>query len=201
VSDRIGIIGDVHGELSAVSELVERALSRVDLLVFVGDYVNRGRQSAEVVEYLVGLGSSAARCVFLAGNHDVAFRAALDGAFDEFLQIGGAATVRSYVGPPYADVEQQFLDAVPPTHQQFLNSLGMEFTTDELYVGHQRMARFEDGRFGVFGHSAQLDEVPTVTDSIAWIDTGCGTWSTGRLTCFFWPSRTWVQTSPRSVTA
>ena len=198
--DQIGIIGDVHGELSAVSELVERALPRVDLVVFVGDYVNRGRQSAEVIEFLARLRVSTDCCIFLAGNHDVSFRDALDGLFDEFLQLGGAATVRSYVGPPYGDVEQQFRDSVPQFHRRFLDSLEMEFTTDELYVGHRPTARLEGGHYGVFGHSAQQDEVPTVTDTIAWIDTGCGTWPTGRLTCFFWPSRTWIQAEPRPVT-
>jgi serine/threonine protein phosphatase 1 len=198
VSDKIGIIGDVHGDLAAVSEVIDIALRRVDLLVFVGDYVNRGRQSAEVVECLVGLQSSSTDCVFLAGNHDIAFQAALDGAFDEFLQMGGAATVRSYVDPPYADVEQQFRSAVPPTHRRFLDSLETEFSTTDIYVGHQLTMQLVDGRFGVYGHSPQQDVVPTVTDSVAWIDTGCGTLPKGRLTCFFWPSRSWVQVANRT---
>jgi hypothetical protein len=76
----------------------------------------------------------------------------------------------------------------------------MEFAKGDLYVGH-RPAPIDSGHFGVFGHSAQTSEVPTVTDSAAWIDTGCGTWPSGRLTCFFWPSRTWIQTPTRSGTA
>jgi serine/threonine protein phosphatase 1 len=53
VSEKVGIIGDVHGELDALVQLVERASTEVDRLVFVGDYVNRGRRSADVIEFLV----------------------------------------------------------------------------------------------------------------------------------------------------
>ena len=193
MSDTIGVIGDIHGEVSAVTHLMKHACSRVNLLVFVGDYVNRGSQSAQVIDYLVDLQTLDIPCVFLAGNHDLAFRASLNGSFDEFLQMGGAATVRSYILPPYTNVEDQFIDAIPPSHRRFLASLEAEFSTDDLYVGHTPSESDIGNRFGVYGHVPQQDHIPTITTATAWIDTGCGTSPQGKLTCFFWPSRTWIQ--------
>jgi hypothetical protein len=195
VSDTIGVIGDIHGQIAAVTHLTKLASSRVDRLIFVGDYVNRGKRSAEVIDYLVDFQSAGTQCVFLAGNHDIAFQASLNGSFDEFLHMGGAATVQSYVLPPYTDVEEQFIRAVPPSHRRFLTSLETEFSTDDLFVGHTPSASNIGDRFGVYGHVPQQDDVPTIRADSAWIDTGCGISPNGKLTCFFWPSRTWIQTA------
>lgn len=195
----VGIVGDVHGEFGALVELVERASMEVDRLVFVGDYVNRGRRSAEVIQYLVELAAGEGTPVFLAGNHDLAFRDALSGSFDRFLQMGGAATIRSYVSPPFSDVEQQFIDAVPATHRAFLKALASEFVSGDLHVAHQPPAAPLKGRFGVYGHVPQENGFPAVTETAAWIDTGCGMWPGGGLTCFVWPTKTWFQAGRRGL--
>lgn len=160
----------------------------VERLVFLGDYVNRGGESRQVVEFLIDL-STDFDCIFLAGNHDRAFYAALNGQFDEFLTMGGAATVRSYIRPPFADVESEFGNAVPLRHREFLSTLRDEFVIDELRVSHQLPPANRDGRFRVCGHSPQPSTVPLVLSDRAFIDTGCGTLSAGVLTCFLWPAR------------
>lgn len=193
----LGIIGDIHGHLDPLRRLVDNAMTRTEQFVFLGDYVNRGPKSRQVIDYLSKLPSRGLKCVFLAGNHDRAFLAALDGAFDAFLMVGGAATVRSYIEPPYVDVTAEFVEAVPPSHRSFLVSLADDFVTDDLYVAHRRPPGSADGKFHVGGHAPQHGAVPAISRNGAFIDTGCGTLSDGTLTCFFWPSRDWISQPAR----
>src|SRR6266481_1000416 len=65
------IIGDIHRMFDALRGLIE-ALRREDSdasFFFVGDYVNRGQQSREVVDYLLSLD----RARYCRGNHDDVF--------------------------------------------------------------------------------------------------------------------------------
>jgi len=186
----IAIVGDVHGHPGPLTALLEVLVGQADLFVFLGDYVDRGPGSAEVIEVLLELADQVP-CAFLAGNHDNAFRRALGGEFDRFLALGGAATVRSYVEPPYQDVEREFISAVPPSHRAFLEGLAPRFENSELVVEH--MLPQDDGtnRFRVGGHAPQTGSVPFVGEDYACIDTGCGTLPRGTLTGFLWPSRSW----------
>ena len=98
---RVSLIGDVHGDvarLTAMLDIVEAETDR--MVVLLGDYVNWGPDPAGVLELLsrrqVRLGD---RLVLLEGNHDRAFREFLDGGdIALLLAMGGAATVRSYIG-------------------------------------------------------------------------------------------------------
>ena len=65
------VIGDIHGGLRALKQVFERAaISKNDTLIFLGDYVDGWSESAQVMEYVIGL-SEKQRCVFIKGNHDV----------------------------------------------------------------------------------------------------------------------------------
>ena len=62
------VIGDIHGCLRPLQRLLEKIAPQPgDEVVFIGDYIDRGPQSREVVEYLLGLPY---RSVFLLGNHE-----------------------------------------------------------------------------------------------------------------------------------
>ena len=64
----------------------------------MGDYINRGPQSADVIDFLIYLAASPGHTTFLRGNHEAAFERFLNGGpVADFLRIGGAATLRSYV--------------------------------------------------------------------------------------------------------
>ena len=68
---RILVIGDIHGGLKALKQLLDRAeITVTDQLIFVGDYVDGWSESAEVIQYLIAL-SKIHKCVFIKGNHDV----------------------------------------------------------------------------------------------------------------------------------
>lgn len=197
MSDEIAFIGDVHGVLGPLAEVVERATDCAESLVFLGDYVNRGPESSQVLEYLVEFQRDAGpRARFLLGHHDDAFLAAVeDGRIDRFLRMGGAATLSSY---PAYDADGSPLplsQRVPTAHVEFLRALELSFTGSGCFAAHDPKAGvgLAEGTFGVFGHRLLPGGNPKVEESRALIDTGCGTLPRGRLTCFLWPSRTWFQ--------
>src|SRR5687768_13564650 len=92
------VIGDIHGGLGALKQVFERAaISKNDTLIFLGDYVDGWSESAQVIEYVIGL-SEKQSCVFIKGNHDVWCEDWLrtGNADSKWLFHGGLATVESY---------------------------------------------------------------------------------------------------------
>ena len=197
----VAIIGDVHGNLTALEEIVYAAKRRAEVIVFAGDYINRGPRSADVIGFLVDLAASPVRATFLRGNHEGAFLRYLDGGLiGDFLRIGGAATLRSYSLADGSSGRTDFRKSVPAAHIQFLRDLRDNFWTGELLVTHSPtdplppdLADAASPIFRVAGHLPQPGYRPHVTNNLALIDTGCGTWSDGPLTCFFWPTGDWIQ--------
>lgn len=89
-------IGDIHGCLGLLENLVEE-LPRDEELVFLGDYVDRGPQSAQVIAYLQNLASERT-CHFLMGNHENMMANAIgdESGVAVWLFNGGEATLNSY---------------------------------------------------------------------------------------------------------
>lgn len=136
-------VGDVHGRLDALQPLV--ADIRADaarhrgqgppLLVLLGDYVDRGPESAGVIELILKLSADPALEVCaLMGNHESALLAFLDdpaGAAG-WLDHGGGPTLASYgVTPPpsrageqgWGEARDALVRALPPAHLSFLRGL------------------------------------------------------------------------------
>lgn len=192
-------IGDIHGCADALEDLLLTIEGSTDRLVFLGDYVDRGPNSKDVLARLIELEARAGQeVVFLAGNHDRMLLKALnddDDALTDLLRMGGATTIRSYVEPPYRDVLSQLRKSFPDSHRDFLCRLSTYWSDGEVSAVHD--ARDLPGSVGfvVAGHAAQTSLLPNITSERALIDTGCGTIRGGRLTCFRWPSKEWVQSS------
>ena len=70
---RIHHIGDIHGCYSVLKEYFKDGLKDDELYIFVGDYVNRGVENAEVVQFLISLAHSK-NVIILTGNHEVHLR-------------------------------------------------------------------------------------------------------------------------------
>jgi serine/threonine protein phosphatase 1 len=102
MAGRTFAIGDIHGELEHLFKLLASlpALDEDDTLVFLGDYVDRGPKSAQVVEYVRNLpGTVSAKVVTLRGNHEDAWLRVLERGWDEFVlppPNGCLAALRSY---------------------------------------------------------------------------------------------------------
>lgn len=92
------VIGDIHGGLKALVQLLKRAgITPEDKLIFLGDYVDGWSDSANVVTYLIDLGKQNT-CIFLRGNHDdLAHRYLKTGELNEqWLQHGGQSSIDAY---------------------------------------------------------------------------------------------------------
>lgn len=67
---RTFVIGDIHGALKALMQVLERArVTQQDTLIFLGDYVDGWSQSPEVINFLIQL-KETHNCIFMRGNHD-----------------------------------------------------------------------------------------------------------------------------------
>lgn len=117
IAGRTIAIGDVHGQLSQLELLFERLpeLDAEDTLVLLGDYVDRGPQSAQVVSFvrLQLPHRTAARLVTLRGNHEDAWLRVIDRGFAQFVlpeKNGCRECMASFVGegPPRPESEEWY---------------------------------------------------------------------------------------------
>jgi len=117
MAGRTFAIGDIHGDHEALLRMMSLlpALDERDTLVFVGDYIDRGPHSAEVVAYLRALPTQTpAKVVLLRGNHEDAWLRVIDRGWVEFVLPvvnGCLATKRSFSGEPVPGDEEGFLPA------------------------------------------------------------------------------------------
>jgi serine/threonine protein phosphatase 1 len=137
---RIYAVGDIHGRLDLLAEMLARIRDDLaarphphPLLVFLGDYVDRGPDSRGVIEALMALEATGLPTAFLLGNHDSYVQAYLEDPdwSDRPLHwlhptMGGAATLVSYgVTGAHEDgpraTHSAFRDAFPADHEGFLD--------------------------------------------------------------------------------
>jgi serine/threonine protein phosphatase 1 len=150
---RAYVIGDVHGCL----ELLERLLSRIESemreeprrkssIVFLGDLIDRGPDSAGVIERLRTYSPAGASTHFIMGNHEEVMIRVLDGDTDliaSWLRFGGAETMRSYgLDPreisrlPAEDALQRIRGGIPKRHVEFLRSFADSISFGEYLFVH-----------------------------------------------------------------
>lgn len=186
-------IGDIHGNLEALHSLWDRlSLHNIEHTVFLGDYINKGSRSAEVLEFLFDLADSGTATLLL-GNHELELLNALDtGDLRGFLKIGGAATIRSYVAHPVGpNVLADFILSIPQEHVDALRLLPMEYLTNDLIARHVPQQTVDTTRYSVSAHSP-IGDVPRIGSHAAQLDTGCGE-DGGRLTALLWPGLGYIQ--------
>ena len=129
---RIYAIGDVHGCLDQLLALhseiaADLAIRPVEesLLIHLGDYVDRGPDSAGVVGLLHGRAvPQVSRRIDLQGNHEAMMLAALTGKPDPaalWFDNGGSATLESY-GVPHDALCDEWSHSVPAAHQHWIGS-------------------------------------------------------------------------------
>jgi diadenosine tetraphosphatase ApaH/serine/threonine PP2A family protein phosphatase len=139
--ERVYAVGDIHGHLDCLCAMEERIeadlrdhqpVSRATV-IFLGDYIDRGLASREVVEKLLARRFAGLPARYLLGNHEDAMLHFLasprDGA--DWLSFGGTATLASYGvwagGAPSASLmpslARQLSERLPPSHLEFLQGL------------------------------------------------------------------------------
>ena len=131
-------IGDVHGCLDQLNRLLE-AIDRdvgsrtaQSHLIFLGDLVDRGPKSAQVIDRVIGSGLPTDRCDFIMGNHEEVMLNCYEGhveTYGRWLQYGGVQTLESYglkdteMFSPSFDLAAAMRNAIPAGHINFLESL------------------------------------------------------------------------------
>ena len=104
MADRTFAIGDIHGDAAHLFKLLSclPTLDEKDTIVFLGDYIDRGPRSRDVVAYVRHLPEQVpARVIALRGNHEDAWLRVIEKGWDEFVLPPGngcLAALRSYTG-------------------------------------------------------------------------------------------------------
>ena len=191
-------IGDIHGCATALETLLETlAPTSDDLIITLGDYVDRGPESRRVIDLLLDLEQ---RCELIAllGNHDLMLLRSIEHeiAHKFWMQVGGVQTLASYGGS---------LEKIPPDHLEFFHRLVPYHETDEFlflhanynpdllldeqteenlfwkHVSRDFPAPHSSGKRAFVGHTPQKDGRVAIHDHIVCVDTGCFAkqWLTG----------------------
>ena len=142
---RVYAVGDVHGCLAELTRLVDdiredaHGFAGVVHLVFVGDFIDRGPDSAGVIDYLTSGNLPGRHYRFLMGNHEEAMLEVLDGdaeSLSGWMRYGGMQTLESYgIGRAEVlrlgvDLPRRLREVVPAAHSDFLRGL-----EDQVRIG------------------------------------------------------------------
>jgi serine/threonine protein phosphatase 1 len=138
MSGEIYVIGDIHGCLAPLKRLLEHLEPDLhqDRLLFVGDYIDRGPDSRQVVDYILALKARypAENIICLRGNHEVMLLDFLKGKDRQlFLCNGGLNTIRDYWGESWN--EQADL-SLPLDHERFYRELLPFYATEDYVFVH-----------------------------------------------------------------
>jgi len=194
---RIFAIGDIHGCFGRLTALLEKLpFDRDhDLLVFLGDYINRGPESEKVVTHLCTLIKNGIMIVPIMGNHEyllMEYQKNTDPAMIPMLrQQQIDLTMKSYGLKDMARLSH--LAGLPEEHREFFSRLHPYFMTDTHIFVHAGLypgipveqqdfdalyemrsvfleSEYDFGRIVVFGHTSFI--TPLVTRTKIGIDTG-----------------------------
>ena len=132
MSNRHFAIGDIHGCFNSLKELIENKiqLQKNDKLILLGDYIDRGPNSKEVVDYIIELQDRGYDIMTLLGNHESMLVDAYynENAISKWIQNGGSETLKSFEINSLKNLESKYLD--------FFNNLKLYFELDEYLFVH-----------------------------------------------------------------
>ncbi len=159
--ERVYAIGDIHGQAKLLDELLWKigedfaaAPETSRRLIFLGDYVDRGPRSSDVLDRLIQLTGTDIDCVFLKGNHEERFlRFVGDSDLSNgqgWLKYGGAEALKSYgITVPFSVLDSiepndreleailtECAEAVPKAHLDFLRCLPVSFRVGDYFFAH-----------------------------------------------------------------
>jgi len=201
MAQRVIAIGDVHGCLAAfdaVLDAIEPESS--DSLILLGDIVDRGPNSAGVIDRLIELRE---RCFLftIMGNHDELMLDVIEEStwkMGQWLMYGGEQTMRSYGTDkvsgipkehvaflrncvPFCETERHFF-----THANYLEGKSLAKTPGDVLrwesLKTRRPGPHNSGKIAVLGHTSQKDGRILYSGYFLCIDTYC--YGTGHLTAF-----------------
>ncbi len=127
------IIGDIHGHFYHLESMIRKILKDItpeDIMIFLGDYIDRGEYSFEVVEFLIAL-ADRYPIIFLKGNHEDMMLKYLSGepGSDYYLLNGGTNTIISYKRN-YGSF------SLPEKHREFFSNLHLYYEGEDFIAVH-----------------------------------------------------------------
>lgn len=125
--NRTLVIGDIHGALKALKQVLQRAhVDVTDTLIFLGDYVDGWSETPQLLDFLIEL-ETKQNCIFLRGNHDELLLHWLQNNHDNpmWYEHGGESTVIAYskVSQEVKDKHIEFLLTLKNYHHDTQNRL------------------------------------------------------------------------------
>jgi len=215
---RVYCVGDIHGRDDLLQEMAKRVEADMEgqsfdevTTVFLGDYVDRGLRSMQVLERLAR-GEWPTPIIPLAGNHEDLLMAFLEDerVLEVWRSLGGLETLHSYgvnvglamAGRDFRGLQAAFAARFPELHRQFLKTLKASTTIGDYFFCHagvrpgvplDRQNRIDllnirevflssESEHGKFVvHGHTPSVVPEIRPNRMGIDTAA--YATGRLTC------------------
>lgn len=130
--NRLFVVSDIHGCFLTFYELIVRKLDlkRTDKLILLGDYIDRGEQSREVIDFIIDLSEKGFDIIALRGNHE---QMLLDAYHDQeelylWLMNNGDTTLMSFGISDIRDIKKKYLD--------FFSGLGFYHNIGDCFFVH-----------------------------------------------------------------
>ncbi len=149
------VIGDIHGALKALEQVLKRAKVRPDdQLIFIGDYVDGWSDSANTISFLIELAQQNP-CVFIRGNHDdlVAHWLKTREMNDTWLQHGGQSTLEAY---------RKVSEETVQSHLRFFEEL------TNYHIDHKNRLFVHAGFSNIHGPQNEYDKYMLYWDRTLW---------------------------------
>jgi serine/threonine protein phosphatase 1 len=134
------VIGDIHGCYQTLKKLIETQVvpDRTDSIYFVGDLIDRGPRSREVLDYIIDMKWKGHSVFCVKGNHEDLF---LKAFYDEeyllaWFQNGAEATLKSFDVPAAVLNDFEGLRLVPERYIQFLAGMPLYYDLDDFIIVH-----------------------------------------------------------------
>lgn len=144
---RIYAIGDIHGRYDLMYQALNVIYQDINDLgltdyriVFLGDYVDRGAESFEVIETLIDTQKDDDNVICLMGNHERMMIEGVTNAYTGSRSIwyenGGIETMESYGGVNGTIITNDPLHYIPDEHLAWLKGLKLSYETDHYFFVH-----------------------------------------------------------------
>ena len=153
MTGRTFAIGDIHGEPSHLYKLLScfPSLDANDTVVFLGDYLDRGPNSREVLEYIRTFPQrTKAKVVALRGNHEDAWLRVCHRGWDEFVLPPGngcLSAMRSFTGGPVP------LEGETPKQEEMMELTTGTFFPDEVVTWLDSLPYWYEDEHAIYVHA------------------------------------------------
>lgn len=188
-------ISDIHGEYEKLCAVLEKiSPEKNDTIIFMGDYIDRGDKSKEVVEKIISM-QHVCNCIYLIGSHEYALLHAESDEYYNYLfwNYGGPKTVESYgsfenILKFHGDFFRNLKYFYKKDNYLFIHAgirkgipLEKQNEVDMVYIRKDFYNYRHDLPYKIiFGHT-EFDK-PMVQEDKICIDTGCGKYKNAPLT-------------------